>query len=261
MDLARTLHQIPDGYGEIFETRWPLRVADVDADGHLRLDAAARHIQDAAQDHARAWGADQLHPLWIIRRTIIDVMSPITFQSDLRLRRWCSGTSTRWCQMRVRIDGNDGGRIESEGFWINMNRDTMMPSIIGEEFLSRLNSTTDTHRLRWKPILEPLGERDTADATFDFPVRATDIDIFNHVNNSVYWAVVEEYLRGQPRRESPFRVVVEHIAPVAPGDKVEVLVHTGPSGHSVGAATTLTYMVGTTPKAVAVITDIPAAAD
>jgi acyl-ACP thioesterase len=44
----------------------------------------------------------------------------------LRLRRWCSATSTRWCETRVRIDGRKGGLIESEAFWININRDTLM---------------------------------------------------------------------------------------------------------------------------------------
>jgi len=42
---------------------------------------------------------------WIVRRTMIDLVRPIEFQDMMRLRRWCSGTSNRWCEMRVRIDG------------------------------------------------------------------------------------------------------------------------------------------------------------
>ncbi len=32
----------------------------------------------------------------------------------------------------------------------------------------------------------------------DFPVRVTDIDLFDHMNNSVYWAVIEDYLASCP---------------------------------------------------------------
>ncbi len=40
--------------------------------------------------------------------------------------------------MRVRIDGRKGGLMESEAFWININRDTQMPSRISDDFLAGL---------------------------------------------------------------------------------------------------------------------------
>jgi acyl-ACP thioesterase len=77
-------------------------------DCRLRLDAAARHIQDVGQDHVHELGFDESHPLWVVRRTMIDLIRPIEFQDMLRLRRWCLATSTRWCETRVRIDGCKG---------------------------------------------------------------------------------------------------------------------------------------------------------
>lgn len=50
---------------------------------------------------------------------MVDMIEPIEFQDMLRLRRWCSGASNRWCEMRVRIEGRRGGLIESEAFWDN----------------------------------------------------------------------------------------------------------------------------------------------
>ena len=128
MTLAKTLMPVPDGHPAVFERSWPLRVGDIDRSGRLRLDAAARLIQDIGQDHVHALGFDQTHPVGVVRRTMVDLIRPIEFQDMLRLRRWCSGTSTRWCEIRVRIDGGQGGLIESEAFWININRDTGMPS-------------------------------------------------------------------------------------------------------------------------------------
>src|SRR5258707_15586960 len=161
MTLDKKLTPVLDGHPDVFEREWPLRVADIDPGGRLRLDAAARHIQDVGQDHVHDLGFDESHPLWVVGRTMIDLIKPIEFQDMLRLRRWCSATSTRWCETRVRIDGRKGGLIESEAFWININRDTLMPSRISDDFLEALQRTTDVHRLRWNAYLKP-GERENA---------------------------------------------------------------------------------------------------
>src|SRR6202022_3641600 len=98
------------------------RVADIDREARLRFDAATRHIQDIGSDHLREISLEETQPLWIVRRTMIDLIKPIEFQDMLRLRRWCSGTSNRWCEMRVRIDGRGGGGLmESAACWGNIN--------------------------------------------------------------------------------------------------------------------------------------------
>ena len=95
--LAKVMMPVPDPHPDVFDQNWPLRVADIDRTGRLRFDAATRHIQDVGQDHLRQLGFEETHPLWIVRRTMIDLIRPIEFQDTLRLRRWGSGTSNRWC--------------------------------------------------------------------------------------------------------------------------------------------------------------------
>ncbi|MBS1695280.1 MAG: acyl-[acyl-carrier-protein] thioesterase [Actinobacteria bacterium] len=257
--LAKALMPVPDPHPHVFDTQWPLRVADIDRLGRLRFDAATRHIQDIGQDHLRQLGFEDTHPLWIVRRTVIDMIRPIEFQDTLRLRRWCSGTSNRWCEMRVRIDGRRGGLVESEAFWININRDTQGPARISDDFIEGLQRTTAVDRLRWKAY-NTAGSREDADEIREYPVRVTDIDLFDHMNNSVYWSVVEDYLHSSPDlAKAPLRVTIEHDAPVALGDKLEILSHVHPAGSTdrFGAeltdrtVITLTYVVGDDVKAVA----------
>jgi acyl-ACP thioesterase len=261
MALDKVLMPVLDGHPDVFDTQWPLRVADVDRTGRLRLDAAARHIQDVGQDHMHALGFDETHPLWVVRRTMIDLIEPIEFQDMLRLRRWCSATSNRWCEMRVRIEGHKGGLIESEAFWININRDTMSPSRMSDDFIELLHRTTDVHRLRWAAYLTP-GAREDADQVSAYPVRFTDIDLLDHVNNCIYWSVVEDYLSATPDLlTAPLRVIIEHETPVALGDKLEILAHVQSAGSTdqFGPAlvdrtvTTLTYTVDDQTRAIASI--------
>ncbi|MGV0836673.1 acyl-ACP thioesterase domain-containing protein [Mycolicibacterium thermoresistibile] len=257
--LGKALMPVPDPHPDVFDVQWPLRVADIDREGRLRFDAATRHIQDIGQDHLRELGFEETHPLWIVRRTMIDLIRPIEFQDMLRLRRWCSGTSNRWCEMRVRIDGRKGGLMESEAFWININRETQGPARISDDFIAGLQRTTSVDRLRWKAYLKP-GSREDATQIQEFPVRASDIDLFDHMNNSVYWSVIEDYLSTVPELlRAPLRVTIEHDAPVALGDKLEIITHVHPpnSTDQFGpdltdrTVTTLTYAVGHEVKAVA----------
>jgi acyl-ACP thioesterase len=259
--LAKVLMPVPDPHPDVFDIEWPLRVADVDREGRLKFDAATRHIQDIGSDQLREMGFEETHPLWIVRRTMVDLIKPIEFKDMLRLRRWCSGTSNRWCEMRVRIDGRKGGLIESEAFWININRETQGPARISDDFLEGLRRTTDVDRLRWKAYLKP-GRREDAAEVREYPVRVSDIDIFDHMNNSVYWSVVEEFLAATPEMlNAPLRVTIEHDAAVALGDKLEIIAHTHPAGSTEQfgveladrTVTTLTYAVGDETKAVACI--------
>lgn len=259
--LAKVLMPVPDPHPDVFDSRWPLRPADVDRLGRLRMDAAVRHIMDIGQDQLREMGHNDTHPLWIVRRTMVDMIEPIEFQDMLRLRRWCSGASNRWCEMRVRIDGRKGGLIETEAFWINFNRETQTPARIADDFMDSLLKTTDVNRLRWKSYLK-AGSREDAEEIREFPVRVSDIDLFDHVNNSVYWKVVEEFLAPFPElTDAPLRVTIEHDAAVAYGEKLEILSHVYPPGSTdkFGAeltdrtVRTLTYLVGDDVKAVAAI--------
>jgi acyl-ACP thioesterase len=257
--LAKAMMPVPDPHPDVFDTNWPLRVADTDRTGRLRFDAATRHIQDVGTDQLRELGYEETHPLWIVRRTMIDLIAPIEFQDMLRLRRWCSGTSNRWCEMRVRIDGRKGGLIESEAFWINFNRETQGPARISDDFIAGLRRTTSVDRLRWKAYLK-AGAREDAAAVYKYPVRVSDIDIFDHMNNSVYWSVVEDYLHSHPEMlRGPLRVTIEHDAAVALGENLEIVSHVHPAGSTDAfgpeltdrTVTTLTYAVGDETKAIA----------
>lgn len=128
---------------------------------------------------------------------------------------------------------------------------------IDDDFLATVASTTDVGRLRWKPYNKP-GSRDTATDIRDFPVRFTDMDLFDHMNNSVYWSIVEDHLsRESETRSAPFRVCLEHDSAVSLGDKLEIITNVYEDGTEFGVpgrgVTTLTYVVGDEVKALASI--------
>lgn len=205
----------PPSGGAGFTTEWPVRAGDVDRYGRLRLDSVARYLQDVAWDDLCASGFVDSDPTWIVRRTLIDVITPIRWPERVTLRRWCSGLSTRWANMRVRITSDGGGLVETEAFWIKIDEKSGATARISDTGFAHLAATTDEHRLRWRPMLE---EEPPASSRHDiaYPIRTADIDVLMHMNNAAYWQVVEDFLPDSYMDlVGPYRAIIEYRAPIS----------------------------------------------
>lgn len=202
-----------------------MRYGDTDADERLSLDAVARYLQDIGFENIEVAEDGDAHRVWVVRRTVIDVLKPITFGERVSLRRWCSATSNRWCNMRVQINGSAGGLVETEAFLIHFNEESGLPARMSERFLAQMLAMTSEHRLRWKAALtEPLPARSAADSVTGFPLRVTDIDRLGHVNNAVYLSGLEEAVALHPEvATAPYRAVMEYTKPLMAGDRVELV--------------------------------------
>jgi acyl-ACP thioesterase len=229
-----------------FSTVRTVRTGDVDSYNRLRLDGVARYLQDIAWDDLDESPLGETDPVWIVRRTVVDVIRPVNWPDRVTLRRWCSGTSTRWANMRVRITSDDRGLIETEGFWINFSEATNAPTRISDEGLAYLETMTTEHRLRWHPWLTEAAPPQS-DTDLSFPVRATDIDQYNHVNHTAYWQAVEQYLVEYPKLiAGPHRAVIEYNSAVLAREHISVRSRFDPNdhGHSGRPTLRLWFFVG-----------------
>ena len=217
--LRSPMQTMPES-GPLFVFDRPVRTGDVDEEKRLRLDGVARYLQDIASDQVGGMAEGVINPVWIVRRTVIDVVRPIVWPTRVHLERWCSAMSTRWATMRVDIDGEEGGRVETEAFWININPENGMPTRIGDRLEQELMGRTTEHRLRWRPLLtESAPDLDGV----PFPLRSTDIDPMRHLNNTVYLHAVEGLLSERPcLQAAPHRMIIEYLRPIARGAAVAI---------------------------------------
>ncbi|MEE4024174.1 acyl-ACP thioesterase domain-containing protein [Gordonia sp. PKS22-38] len=213
-----------------FEADYRVRTGDVDQEMRVRLDAVARYLQDVANDNIEATDYGQSDPFWIVRRTVIDVIRPISWPATVTAQRWCGALSTRWTNMRVRLtaehetnrfnpEHREPGLIETEAFWINVN-DQGMPSRITDDMFEMLSSMTDQHRLRWRSM-NPDKAPDPDDlelADREHVLRITDFDPFKHLNNAAYLEAIEDEVLDHPDLvDAPHRAVIEYLRPIVPG--------------------------------------------
>ena len=196
---------VPDR-GRRFVGHRPVRLGDAAADGRLRFDAVARYLQDVANDDASDAGLPNATG-WVVRRTVIAVLGRARFRERLELTTFCSGVGSRWAERRTTIRGERGARIEAAALWVHVDLATGKPARIGAEFEERYAAAHGGRTVSSKLVHDdpPVGAPGTP-----FPLRSVDVDLMGHVNNAVYWGVVEDRLGHSGRLQAPVRVEVEH---------------------------------------------------
>jgi acyl-ACP thioesterase len=206
----------PDA-GRVYRSQRKIRLADVGADGRLRLDAMARYMQDVASDDVADAEADDETLTWVVRRTVIEVVSPFAADRAVSLSTWASGSGSHWAARRTSIAGDAGGRSEAESLWVLIHRANSRLARLPAAFDDLYGPSTGGRKVSAKLELAPEPAPNATELAW--PLRAADIDTLGHANNAVYWAAIETVLamtpngtaaRGAPR----LRGVLEYRRPV-----------------------------------------------
>jgi len=182
----------------------------------VRLDAVARYLQDVANDDAvDAIGEDAAS--WVVRRTEMHIERFPVFREDLRLTTWASGTGGRWAERRTSVEGDRGGAIEVAALWVHVDPATGRPKRLAPSFFDAYGDAAGGRAVHAR--LAHGGPPDDRPAV-SWPMRFADFDVLGHVNNAVYWAIVEECLDVT----APATVTVEYRGGVDRGQRAEVVV-------------------------------------
>lgn len=212
----------PPPAGRVHGHRRRVQFADVSPSGRLRLDAAARMLQDVSDEDSTDAGFPPAEP-WVVRRAEVLVHRFPSFRDEVALSTWCSGTGARWAERRVRIGGEgDAGRIEAAVLWVHLDEEGR-PARLPGRFEPLYGEAARGRKVRARLHHDPLPPEGTP--TTPFPLRETDFDLLDHVNNAVSWEPVEAALAERPALlDEPLRISVEHPAPIGAGSEPEVAV-------------------------------------
>ena len=199
--------------GRTFAGSRRVRLGDCSPGGRLRLDATARYLQDLSDDDTRDAGLAQM--TWVVRRTVIDVHQFPTYLEPVDMVTWCSAIGSRWAERRVDIGGGgaSGGAvsISSATLWVHLDSETLRPvptsAAFEQVFAQSAAGRTVSSRLTLDPPTAGL-------ALSPWPVRFSDFDVMDHMNNAIAFALVEEVLARRRDLRAPLRVEVEYRSPI-----------------------------------------------
>jgi acyl-ACP thioesterase len=175
--------------GRAFERPFRAGLADATPSGRVRLDVIAGWLQDVARaDVDDALGGEEW--LWVVRRARIRVEAFPRWGEDCVARTWCSGTGSMWAERRTSITG-PGARIEAVGLWVRIDEERGRPVPPGERCVRVYEESANGRRVkaRLRHPGPPAGAERSA-----WRFRSSELDMADHVNNTAYWAIVEEEL-------------------------------------------------------------------
>ncbi|HXS44333.1 MAG TPA: acyl-ACP thioesterase domain-containing protein [Solirubrobacteraceae bacterium] len=203
----------PPAHGRVFRHAARAGLADVAPPGRARLDAIARWLQDAAladvQDAGLAEG------LWIVRRLRIAVARFPAFGEELEVATFCSGVGRFWAERRTTVAGAGGARVEAGALWVHLAADGARPAPMPPRFDAVYGPAAAGRRVRAR-LRHPAAPPPDAERR-PWRFRAADLDLADHVNNAVYWQVLEEDLAGE-LLPGGLDAEIEHRAPADAGE-------------------------------------------
>ena len=133
--------------GRVFEGARRVRLADVSPAGRLRLDAAARFLQDVSADDTADSGLPDAEA-WVVRKTTIEVAEFPRYLEPIELATWCSGTGSHWAERRISIIGARGGAVEAATTWVHFDTESGRPSRIPVGFDAIYGEATGGRRVK-----------------------------------------------------------------------------------------------------------------
>lgn len=203
--------------GRVFQAaRRPVRFADVAPTGRMRLDGVARHLQDLSADDTTDAALDDAGA-WVVRRTVVEVDQFPRYLEVLTPVTWCSGTGSHYAERRAEIRGERGGRIDATSLWVQVDPASGRPRRVSAQFTELYGEAAGGRRVTARLVHEAPPE----DVEWhEWTLRATDFDMWRHVNNSVYWAIVEEAWAVVDGPAGPIRAELEHRDAISSGAAV-----------------------------------------
>lgn len=203
----------PPASGRVYVYPAVAGLGDVTPGRRSQLDAVARWLQDAAWADVLDSGIPD-EGVWVVRRMELVVQRFPRFWEPLEVATFCSGIGPLWAERRTTVRGEHGGLVEAVALWVHLDPDGGRPRPLPAGFDAVYGEAAAGRRVRARlrhPAEPPADARERP-----WWFRATDLDMARHVNNAVYWAVVEEELAGADPADG-FRAAIEHRAPGGAG--------------------------------------------
>ena len=203
--------------GRRYESSRVVRLGDADASGTLRLDGAARFLQDVATDDWDDTGIAS-SDVWVVRRTTIRLAPGARwprYGEHVTARTWCSGAGGAWAERRTDLVVGARVLVEGVALWVPTDasgRPVRLRDDFHDVYAASVNGRKVSGRVGEAPVASDATAR-------PWQIRFADLDVVGHVNNAAIWQAVSEVA---PR--DVVSVELTHYAALERDDEVRLLV-------------------------------------
>ncbi len=182
----------------IFSYQYHINAGDVCPKGQLSLKKLMLLFQDIALDHytSRAQTWDELvrkKQAWVLTKIELRIDEMPTLASQIKLSTWSRGTEHFKGYREFELTTGSRKIITANTSWIYLDLVKKSPVLFNTSefpnFTSTQNSNFGALDNSWR-----IKEDSKLTNPFIYKLRYTDYDINNHLNNTVYFELLEDYI-------------------------------------------------------------------
>ena len=185
--------QPQDEESRLYECNYRVRANEMDFRGRAHAVSILNYLQDIAGEHAIRLGfsvfdLQQRNLTWILHRSRTRIFRLPESGEVLKVSTWPSGQERIFALRDYEIrDQKDEILVCASSFWGMTNLKTMRPVRLEKN----LSGYPSLDRRALDADLKPFPKLEKLDTETSFQVRLADLDINQHVNNSIYagWAI------------------------------------------------------------------------
>lgn len=187
-----------------YRESFKIRASEVDEQGLSTLSAIAALFQEVAGNHALRLNFDitDLHKqnlTWVLHRLDIQMSRYPEWREHITIETWPAAGDRLRAYRDYRILDEENNIIGvALSYWMMMNLETRRPVRMPEEVLELRLQNTDH-------VLEIKNDRirpfDDGNISHSISVRRSDLDMNNHVNNTLYLEWMADALPDSRRRQ------------------------------------------------------------
>jgi medium-chain acyl-[acyl-carrier-protein] hydrolase len=177
---------------------------EVDAKGKASLPTLSKFMQETAYNHANhlEFGYHQLKEknlFWVLSRLLIKIDRYPKWGDKIQIRTWPSGVERLFAYRDFRVLDEKGTQLAAAGtVWLMLDAQKRRPQR-AEELKARIKLLPNERALEQRPAKIP-GLSNPVEGRF-FPVRYSDLDLYNHVNNAKYIEWILDSFPAEMHRE------------------------------------------------------------
>ena len=123
--------------------------------------------------------------VWVVRRTTLEVRRWPIAAERVTVDTWCSAVGRVWAERRIDLVGGLGGDVRMATLWASLDRSGARPARLAPELVE----AGPTRRVAIG-LSHPAPPAEAS--VGPWPIRRSDIDVLDHVNNSVIWTAFED---------------------------------------------------------------------
>ncbi len=161
---------------------------------------------------------------WVTRKTVLDIRRRPRTGQQLHLATWASGAGSRWAERRTTITVKGETVVEAAALWVCVEMATMRPARLSPRFWHVYGDAVGDRRVPAR-LVHPEPAPELLKGARRWPLRVSDFDIFDHVNNAATWTPIEDELLRVAAGATVRWIELEHRLPIDRGDAVGLMSH------------------------------------